>query len=485
MQRLQASQVFVEDDMVVFGYGGFYERPKGWGLDVCYFHKREFAWWRSRGRLFRRIRKAFDSDVKSGQLMEGFVPQFIQRLKRHITHEWHYDRADLMFQSAKTVTPSLARYTDFPSFVKMVISGQPFCTPQELELRVRQYLLTVLSDDEPLQRVESQTYLLFGFLLKAIETDMTELLGVQQGEWLFQQLVAAAPTPPRKAESLEEFMTLLFENRKALAMLANWHGSYFTQLLDQPKKIRKTLRKLRVAKPKDAPIAKARKAVLREAKSALPPELPALLARLRIPLFIATGADLTFFRDFHQPGYLVYKQTGEMHQMTGMGLCAHRPYAKGGIFVTYSRENPARFSHTLMEECTHFADGPQDRVHMQGAARYSGTAEFHAAFEADYRAHAPWQNSKALGQREWGVILTQMRYGARRIARLQKRIDAFSATLDFRHYAEAERMAEVFAALPVIERAVGRKTAQAVLPQLMAYYASTYRAGLRQEIRGK
>ena len=60
MPHFAAGNIFVEGEMVVFGHGGFYEKPKGWGLDLCYFHKREFEWWRSRKPLMRRIERALE-----------------------------------------------------------------------------------------------------------------------------------------------------------------------------------------------------------------------------------------------------------------------------------------------------------------------------------------------------------------------------------------------------------------------------------------
>lgn len=482
MGQLRAQQIFVEGDMVVFGYGGFYERPKGWGLDVCYFHKRDFAWWKPRWLMLRRIRHTLDAELQSGRLMEGFVPQFVARLQRHLEHEWHYDRADLMFQAAKTTVPALARYEDFPAFVRMVLSGREFATPQELEIRVRDYMRTVLPDADMLERVDAQTNMLFGFLLKTIENDMTALLGFQQGQWLFNQLQKLATKPPRSARDLDDFFACFLRHKKAQAMLAQWHQSYFAQVRQQPDRIWQALRKLRPS-ARDKGVGKARRAVRKEAKHSLPGALRGLLNRMQIPFFIATGPDLSFFRDFSQPGYLVHRQTGDMQQMTGIGLCVHRPHGRGGIFITYDAANKPRFRHTLIEECTHFADGAQNRMTMQGMGRYSNSKAFLQAFAADYAMHSPWQNSKALGLREWGTILTQLRFGAGRVARLQKRIAAYSATLDFRHYAEDERMAEIFAALPVIERAVGCSVARKVLPNMFAFYEKQYPAGLRQEIR--
>lgn len=477
MPRFAAKDIFVEGAMVVFGHDGFYEKPKGWGLDLCYFHKREFAWWRGRKPLMRRIERALAGEP--GQMAVAFAGHLIKQLQHRILHEWHYDRADLMFQSAKTTVPSLARYADFPVFAQMVLAGRPFCTPEELEARMKEYLMTVQPGKDPLRQVEGQTYLLFGFLQRAMEQEMTELLGKRQGEALFRQLLEIAPNPPREARSLEEFMQALLLHPKALEMLTDWHMGYFARLKQRKKHIWKTLRRLQVEQGGGLQ-AKAMRAVRRESQS-LPPELVRLMRHLDIPVFVATGGDLSFFRAFHQPGWLVYRQTGRMQQMTGMGLCVHRRNGQGAVFVTYRADALPRFRHTLLEECTHFADGPVDRIRLQGHDRYSGTPEFHAAFAADYALYAPWRNSKALGVREWGLVLTQLHYPARRIAALQKRIEAYSATLDFRHYAEEERMAEIFAALPIIERAIGRRAAHHVLPNMFAYYETHYRKGLQRE----
>lgn len=474
------NQVFVENEMVVFGYGGFYERPKGWGLDICYFHKDDFRRWFGRGYIMRKIRTALEQEVETGRLMEGFVPQFLNRLQKQIVPEWHVDRAELMFQSAKPRVPSLARYDDFPSFVKMVLSGRPFATPQELEERVREYLQTLMPADDPLEWVENQTYLLFGYLLKTVERDMCELLGSRQGEWLYQQLLENAPHDPRSAETLEGFVRALFYNDKAAKLIAQWHGTYFKRLLQQMKSIRKSAGKLRVTK-RDDRAKEAEKAVLKSAKD-LPPELVALLEKLHVPLFVATGNDLFFFREFHKPGFLVHRASGTLHQMVGLGLCVHRPHARGGIFVTYNAEVPTRFWHTMMEECTHFADGPVDRDRLKGACRYSGTEEFRAAFDKDFQSHAPWQSSKVLGAREWGMILTQKRYSARKAEKLRAAVEVYDAGMDFLHYPEAERMAETFAALPIIEKAVGKKASRAVLPHMFAYYDRHYRLGLQEEL---
>lgn len=481
MSRSLRHQIFVENEMVVFGYGGFYERPKGWGLDICYFDKSEFRSWFGRRRVMKKIRAALEADVASGRLMQGFVPQFLQRLQKQVVPEWHLDRAELMFQSAKPRVPSLARYDDFPAFVRMVLSGKPFATPQELETRVHDYLKTVMPGDDPMEWVENQTYLLFGYLQKAIERDMCELLGDRQGEWLFQQLLQHAPHDPRGAETLDGFIRALFQNEQATRLIAQWHSGYFTRLQHQLKSIAKSARKLRVTRP-DAQAKQARNAVLKMAKD-LPPELVTLLAHVQVPLFIATGNDLFYFREFHRPGFLVHRQTGTLQQMVGLGLCAHRAFAKGGIFVTHNAEKPTRFWHTLTEECTHFADGPTNRMALKGACRYSGSAEFREAFEADLALHATWQSNKVLGAREWGMILAQKRYSARKIEKLQARIEEYEAGMDFLHYPEAERLAETFAALPIIEKAVGRKAARAVLPHMFAYYDRRYRLGLQEELQ--
>jgi hypothetical protein len=476
-------QIFVEGDMVVFGYGGFYDRPKGWGLDVCYFHKKEFAWWRGRAALKSRLKKALNAEIDSGRLANAFVSQFTQRIERLVRHEWHYDRADLMFQSAKTAITSLVRYEGFPAFVKVAIAGQAFCTPLELEQRTHEYLQAISPQYDPLPAIASQNYLLFGFLLNAIKADMVALIGIEQGEWLFNRLLDVAPEPPRNAADLDAFLHCFLLHPYAQNVLLQWHHHVFSPMLGQTKAIFAVLKKMKVVRTNKSLAIQAKKAVMREAKQSLPAELLALIKTLSTPVFVSTKSDLGFFGEFHQPGYLVYRQSGTMHQMVGVGLCVHRDYARGGIFVSYDQNAYERFCHTLIEECTHFADGPQNRETLQGTARYSGTPEFAAAFAADYAHYAPWQSNKALGVREWGMILTQLHVGAKKIERLQKRIATYDAALDFRHYEPQEQMVEMFAALPVIEKAVGRVMARKVLPHMFAYYDQHYRKGLKAELK--
>jgi hypothetical protein len=81
------------------------------------------------------------------------------------------------------------------------------------------------------------------------------------------------------------------------------------------------------------------------------------------------------------------------------------------------------------------------------------------------------------------MILTQLHVGAKKIERLQKRIATYDAALDFRHYEPQEQMVEMFAALPVIEKAVGRVMARKVLPHMFAYYDQHYRKGLKAELK--
>lgn len=279
-------------------------------------------------------------------------------------------------------------------------------------------------------------------------------------------------------------MVRLVGHPAAEAMLLEWHRSYFGTLAGQEKDIRRNLKRLRPLRGNRSAAKRAKSDTLKETRKGLPASLCKLMRRLSIPVFVATGADLGYFRDFHQPGFLVYKQTGTMHRMTGLGLCVHRSAARGGVFLTHNRAQPERFVHTLLEECTHFADGPKNRQTMQGGARYSDTPQFAAACAADMALHGPWQNAKALTLREWGLLLTQMRVSPRRVAKLQRRIEAYGATLDFRHYDPSEILAESFAALPVVERALGKKLARQVMPHMFGYYEQAYRAGLDEELKG-
>lgn len=480
IRKALSSQIFVEDDIVVFGYGGFYEQPKGFGLDICYFHKKEFGFFRSRNALIKRLRQEIQLQVNGGRLMEGFIPQLVSRWKHLLTHEWHYDRAELMFQSIKMLVPSLAKYEDFPAFVKMVIGGKAFVTPAELEAETQGYIERIARKNVA-SGIYTQQYLLFNYLEKAIEKDMCELLGERQGKALFQALRKSCKTDPGTAANLQEFMTILFMNSTALTLLADWHEQYFMAQSQQIERIEKTLKKLKVFSQNQRKKEKMRKAILNGFRY-LPKEVANLLIAMRVPLFVATGEDLFYFRQFYEPGFLVHRSTGKLHQMVGLGLCQYRPHATGAIFVTAGGERtPERTWHTQAEECTHFTDGPTDRERLRGGHRYSSDRRFHAAFEQDKTRYGSWQNAKALTAREWGHILLQMQIGARERAKIQARIEKFDAAIDFLHYAENERMAETFAALPIIERAVGTTLARRALPSIFAFYDSVYLPGLREE----
>lgn len=476
-----SSQVFVQGDMVVFGYGGFYEQPKGFGLDICYFHKREFGFLRSRRRLMARIDAASQRQVAAGEMRESFISQLISRWRRLLIHEWHYDRADLMFQAAKVRVPSLHRYDDFTAFVKTMMPGRSFCTAAELEEAVRHHIEHVTRED-PLKSVQTQQYLLFNYLCKSLEKDLCELLGTIQGGALWQELSAACATDPCMAENLDAFMDTLFLNRASLHLLTEWHRQYFARQAAQRKNIWQSLKRLKVARAERKPAAVARKAVLRSYHD-LPAELAELLVSLQVPVFVATGDNLHYFRHFHEPGYLVHRETGELHPMIGLGLCLYRRHARGGIFVTHGGRGDERFWHTLAEESTHFADGPPDRHHTQGGHRYSSTPAFANAFAEDFARYPNWQHSKVLGEREWGHILLQLGFSTRKREKLQQRIATYGAEMDFLHYAPQERMAETFAALPIVEKAVGKRLARKVLPSLYRFYDTVYLPALWEEAR--
>lgn len=478
-----SSQVFVQGDMVVFGYGGFYEQPKGFGLDICYFHKSEFGLFRSRRRLLARIRAETLRQVTQGHMIEGFIPQLISRWKRLLIHEWHYDRAELMFQAVKTLVPSLRKHDDFTSYVKLMMPGRAFCTAEELEGETRRHL-EHLTRQDPLQSVQTQQYLLFNYLSKALAADMRDLLGEAQGEALWDELYAACAGDPCLAESLEAFMEKLFLNPTSVNLLADWHRQYFLRQASQPEKIEKTLNKLKVIRQEKRLVGRAKRDIL-AGFADLPREVAELLVSLRVPLFVATGADLHYFRHFHEPGYLVHRETGTLQPMIGLGLCLYRRRATGGIFVTWGGRKPERVWHTLAEESTHFADGPVDRESARGGNRYSSSPAFEAAFAEDLSRYPNWQHSKVLGAREWGQILLHRRISTRRRARIQRRIEDYGAELDFLHYERQERMAETFAALPIIEKAVGGRLARKVLPSLFRYYDQVYLPGLKGETKAR
>lgn len=471
--------IFVEGDMVVFGYGGFYERPKGFGLDLCYFQK---SFFRSpfRGKVKKKLLAKIQAEIATGQLLKGFVPQFVRRLRSRVEPEWHYDRAELLFQSMKPRYPALQRFEQFPQFISQIL-GAPFCTAPELEEKVVDYLRHIDPQSNPIEWVENQNFLLFGYVQKALKEELEALIGQVHGEWLYKQLLDAAPQDPRSAMSLDEFLSFLLLHEKALRIIAEWHRGYFSGLLHQIDTVMRSVRKVKVGR-RNALAKQAATVTAKELKG-VPIELQSLLKTLDVPFFIAISEDLRFFREFSQPGFLVLKRTGQLQQMVGLGLCVYRPNAKGAICVTYQPEHRARFVHTLLEETTHFADGPENRMALRGHHRYSGSAEFAQAYEADVARHANWQFNKVLTAREWGMILSLKRVKPRKIAKIREAVEAYQAEINFLHYPETERMAETFAVLPVIERAVGRTLSREILPELFKYYDRTYRLGLQSELR--
>lgn len=475
-----AQQIFVEGDMLVFGFGGFYERPKGFGLDICYFHKDEFSHFRSRKPLMGRIRNAMDERLRDRRMVEEFIPQLMSRWRRLLTHEWHYDRAELMFQSVKTLVPSMKKYDDFQSFARQnLMGGKAFLTPLELEAEMLGYMERVVRQDGNAAAF-TQQYLLFNYLERAIEKDMLEMFGQRQGEWLFRELRASCESDPALSEGLDDFMRVLFLNPKALNLLANWHVDYFSRQRADQERIGQSLKRLKVKRSAAPTSRRARRDILK-GFTALPAELPTLLHAMNVPIFVATGENLFFFRGFHEPGFLVHREDGQMHQMISLGLCKYRRYQQGGVFITWGGRLPERVWHTQAEECTHFADGPTDRWTQKGEHRYSSDSRFHTAYQEDLSRYPTWQHARQLTAREWGHILLQMKVGEKARAKVQARIEAYQAELDFLHYDESDRMAETFAALPIIEKAAGAALARRVLPAMFAFYDTVYKAGLRAE----
>lgn len=472
-------RIYAEQDMIVFGYGGFYEQPKGFGLDLCYFSREEFGFLKSRKAIAKAVFAAIGARYNTGVLAQWFAPGLRSRFQRLVEDEWYYWRAELLYVYARAKLPSMKQFATFEHFAQICIGGKKFCTPEELFTATYNHISRLTPEDLNLM-LRGQHYVLSSQLEASITRDLKTLLGEVAGEQLYTAIRNSCVSDPGLQETMEGFMGVLFANMAAQKAMIAWHQHYFSQLFAQPKRIMQTARRLKVK----STMRKESKAAIRDVKRALthfPYETRALLAAYDIPIFVAHSEDLSWFNHFHEPGSLVHKQDGKLHQMVGLGLCAYKTHASGAILVTRGGRNYERFWHTLAEECTHFADGPANRMTLQGRHRYSGTKEFRQAFEADKASHAPWRNSGVLGAKEWGFILVQRKTPERQRARIQARIEQYEATLNFEHYPQAERMAENFAALPIIEEAVGGKLARVVLPNLFAFYDTVYKPGLKAE----
>ncbi|NDF12185.1 MAG: hypothetical protein EB060_05165 [Proteobacteria bacterium] len=471
-------QIFVQGDFIVFGFGGFYTVPLGWGLDIAYIHRGDFKGPFAKQRVKDIIRKQLSVLSKDNRLTELFLPNFMHALHQTSYYEWHYEKCRLMFEYCRASMPAFRRYETFRIFLAECMGGSYGMSPIDLEKLIKERISAMAGKVNFDEIIRNQK----GYLTRHAEDVMKrifrQLFGLRDGGALFDEVKAAHQG--NFSLNAEDKETSLFNSEKFIHILTNWHKkrmAYVTSdaFLDQQWKI------LDIATNRDKAIGKARRDTIKGLKQQKP-ELLMLAHSMQIPIFVATDTNANFFRHFFG-GISLYvaKDKDELQEYTVFGLCMYQPYNLGGVIVTHGGREYPRFWHTLTEELTHFSDGPQDRFRQRGAHRYSGDPRFDAAYKKDRASIGPWNTRGVLGAKEWAQALTLKRTNLFTAARIKKRIEAFEATLDFDHYRPDERAAEIFAALPIIERAVGASRARNILPELFAFYDRHYLPQLAKE----
>ena len=474
------SQIHVQGDFLVYGYGGFSAYPKGWGLDIAYINRSLATGLFGKRNLKKIIAYEVERTVNSGIATAFFVPGFIRRLKHVATYEWHFEKSRILFEYARASFPQFKRYADFQAFANECIGAVYGRTPMELEQIVRGKVANYFTGNME-KVISAQSYLSQRHAEDVLKRVFIEMLGATDGIALFQKALRLNGDAPLSLNP-DTFFRSFFVSDRFVEMLKEWHWEKIRHW-SQPEVIEEEIRNLRWPEADKRVIAKARKET-QKALTTIRPALCELLFLLKLPIFIATDENANFFRFFFEGIPMsVVKNEEEMQEYTVYGLCMYQPYYRGGVIVTHGGRKPQRFWHTLVEEISHLSDGPLDRAQGRGRHRYSGSPEFAAAQAADRAAIGPWNRTGILGAKEWGQTLTLIHINPLTRARVQKRIEAYEATLDFDHYAPNERDAEIFAALPIIERAAGKRLVRRVMPNLFQFYDTVFEQRLKAEIQ--
>ena len=474
-----APQIHIQGDFVTYGLGGFSTYPKGWGLDIAYLNHNLFRWPYGSSTVQKIIVAEVARTVTSGIATSFFIPAFLRRLKHVATYEWHFEKSRILFEYAHASFPQFKRYKNFQAFANECIGAVVGRSPMELEEIVRSKVGAFFTGNME-KVIESQSYLNQRHAEDVLKRVFIEMLGTEEGLALFNKARALNGTAPLSLNP-DKFFRSFFVSEQFVEMLRAWHWQKI-QHWSQPDVIAQEIKTLRWPERNTKTIRKTRRDTIR-ALGTVRPALCELLYALQLPIFIATDKNANFFRYFYGTIPMsVMKDEEEMQEYTVFGLCMYQPHYRGGVIVTHGEKTKERFWHTLVEEISHLSDGPTDRGHGSGHHRYSGSQEFEAALEADRATIAPWHRNNALGIKEWGQALTLFRVNRFARVRLQKRVEAYDAALDFDHYARGERNAEIFAALPIVERALGKSLARKIMPNLFGYFDSVYLPGLKKEI---
>lgn len=472
------ARLFIQGDLIIYGYGGFYQQPKGWGMDLAYFRRSDFKGLLARKNIENYIQGRVQALVKSGLAHEQFLPRFMAHLMHVCMHEWHYEQARVLFEFARVKIPAFKRYDDFNQFAGECMGGTQGTSPDALLAVVKERVNAMAN--LPIEKIiHSKRGLIARHATDVLRRVLEATFGSTDGTYIFNKV---------KDEGGAD-ISLIMDGTEKNYLLSK---AFYTQIQDfyakrmkaytEPKYVHEALRTLKVEKNSDTRIKRARRDAVRGFKE-IHPELRALLAVLRMPIFIAVDDNANFFRNFFNTIPLfVAKGMDELQEYLVFGLCMYQPAYQGGLIVTHGGRSYARFWHTLVEETMHLSDGPTDRMTLAGHHRYSGKKAFRIAYEQDKALNPPWASNNVLGPKEWAQSMTLKKFSSLRAAYIKKRVEKFEATMDFEHYRPRERDAEVFAALAIVERAVGQRVMKKIMPNLFAYYTQDYMQGLASEV---
>lgn len=470
-----APLIHIQGDFLSYGIGGFSEYPRGWGLDIAHLNRGQFGGWFGADAP-RYLTAECQRTAQSGILSALFVPAFVRRLYYLAQVERTAEQCRVRFEYARASIPSFRRYPDFVAFARECIGAVYGRTPKELLSIIEQRI-------EPFWNVQMERSI--KAQMEATEPRHAQDIlrrvciecgGSDAGLKLHKQVLEAFGG---RIASLSQLMPMRKES--VLTALKAWHWQQCQHWSD-PAVIAAEWKQKRWPQANAALVRRASRDT-REALASLPRALCELVGALELPIFVATDENANFFRFLHGSVPLAFvKDQEELQEYTVLGLCMYQPYYRGGIIVTHGGRKPGRFWHTLAEELSHLTDGPTDRGGCMGHHRYSGSAAFAEALVADRAALTPWQRNKALGVKEWGQALTLAGINRFTRARVMRRIEAYDAALDFDHYAPEERNAEIFAALPVVEKALGKRLARRMMPNLFHFLETHCYPALRREI---
>jgi hypothetical protein len=473
------NQIYVQGDFVTFGYGGFYTIPKGWGMDIAYINISSLKGIGGKRRVKAFIKKKIAVLVGNGLMSELFLPNFLSKFFHICRYEWEYEKARLFFEFAKAKVPAYSRYEDFHQFAKECIGGNYGISPIDLAAIVEERVSSVCKLNKE-QALGAQKFLQTRHAEDVLKRVFSDIFGDEEGRELGNEVRDVAGEHLSINPESEGFA--FFKSSEFTSLISAWHKAHI-EAYCQDEYLDSAIKNLSVTSGRGKHTKKAYRDTVRGLKE-LPKEQIALLKEMHSPIFVATGDSANYFRGFFTSIPLaVIKDEEEMKEFTVFGLCMYQRFRLGGVIVTHGGREYQRFWHTLCEEVTHLSDGPLDRYNMKGHHRYSGHNAFKAAYEKDRAATPSWDRTGVLGGKEWAQLLTRRKVNRFTAQKVQKRIDMFDAGFAFDHYPPEQRLAEIFAALPIAERAVGKARIRKTFPHMFGFYDGVYLKGLKQELK--